>query len=134
MRTLMGVGVIMAAIAALPFIATPSQAQGGGWSTIGCRVVNFAIDRDVIRPARRDGRYRAIRLRARGNNIYMLDVKVVYGNGEPDDIQVRAEIRAGASTAAKDLRGFERFIDRVEMIYRTQPNFRGRGEICVDGR
>jgi hypothetical protein len=132
MRTMMRVSVMMAAIAALPFAVTPSKAQPG-WVELGCQRVNFGVDRDVVRVGRRDGAFRAIRLRARGNTVHMLDVKVVYGNGAADDIPVRANIPAGGSTAPKDLKGGDRVIDRVELIYRSQPNFRGEGVICVDG-
>ena len=64
----------------------------------------------------------------------MFDVKVVYGNGNPDDIPVRANIPAGGSSGPMDLKGGDRVIDRIELVYRTQPNFRGEGVICVDGR
>ena len=132
MRTMMRVSVMIAAVAALPFASTPSKAQPG-WVELGCQRVNFGIDRDVIRVGRSDGRFRAIRLRARGNTVHMFDVKVVYGNGVPDDISVRANIPAGGSTGPKDLKGGDRAIERVELIYRSQPNFRGEGVICVDG-
>ncbi len=134
MRTMIRASVMIAALASMTFAASaPAKAQAAGWVQLGCQRVNFGLDRDVIRVDRRDRAFRAIRLRARGNNVFMLDLKVVYGNGEPDDIPVRAEIRAGTETAPKDLRGRDRFIDRIEMIYRSQPNFRGEGVICVDG-
>ena len=133
MRMIMRVTAMFAVVAGLPLVATPTQAQPG-WVELGCQRVNFGIDRDVVRVGRRDGAFRAIRLRARGNTVHMLDVKVVYGNGAADDISVRANIPAGGSTGPKDLRGGDRVIDRVELVYRTQPNFRGEGVICVDGR
>jgi hypothetical protein len=133
MRTMLRVSLMIAVVAALPFGAAPSSAQPG-WVELGCQRVNFGIDRDVVRVGRREGTFRAIRLRARGNAVHMFDVKVVYGNGAADDIPVRANIPAGGSTAPKDLKGGDRVIDRVELIYRSQPNFRGEGVICVDGR
>jgi hypothetical protein len=63
-----------------------------------------------------------------------LDLKVVYGSGNPDDIPVKAQIRAGATSGKLDLRGAARNIDRVEMVYRSRPDFRGQAEICVDGQ
>jgi len=113
-------------------IASPVQAQG--WVTLGCRDVNFAIDRDVIRVDRREGRFTAIRLRVAGNDVRMLGLKVIYGNGAPDDIPVRAVIRAGSQSGPLDLGGRDRAIDRIQMIYASRPNFRGRATVCVDGR
>ena len=76
----------------------------------------------------------AIRLRAAGNAVQVLDLKVIYGNGEPDDIPVRARIAQGGTSGVLDLRGHDRGIDRIQMIYARVPNFRGRARICVDGR
>jgi len=112
----------------------PRPSPSSAWMTLGCRVVNFALDRDVIPVSRRDGRFTAIRLRASGNDVRVLDLKVVYGNGVPDDIPVRAVIRAGSQSGPLDLKGHDRGIDRIQMIYASRPNFRGRAEICVDGR
>jgi hypothetical protein len=103
------------------------------WVQLGCQSVGFGIDHDVIRVGRREGRFKAIRLQVTGNRIHMLDLKVVYANGEPDDIPVRVEMRPGPPTRPFDLRGFERAIERIEMTYMTVPNFRGRANVCVDG-
>lgn len=111
--------------------AAPRPARA--WIPLGCRRVAFNIDRDVIQVGAREGTFRAIRLRVGRNDIFMLDLKVVYGNGEPDHIPVRALIRAGATSGPLDLRGDRRFIHRIEMIYRSRPDFRGQAEVCVDG-
>jgi hypothetical protein len=111
-----------------------AQAAAPAWVQLGCRDVDLSVDRDVIRVGPRDGRFAAIRLRASGNAVQVLDLKVIYGNGEPDDIPVRSRIREGGTSGALDLRGHDRVIDRIEMIYARVPNFRGRARICADGR
>ena len=98
-------------------------AHGRDWEELGCqRVSLFGKDRDSVRVGRREGRFKAIRLHVRGADVEMLDLKVIYGNGEPDDIRVRNLIRAGDRTRPLDLRGWERSIDRVDMTYRTAVN------------
>ena len=82
---------------------------------------------------RREGRFKAIRLAARGNDVEMLDLKVVYANGEPDDIPVRSLIRQGSQTRPLDLRGRERAIQQIDMTYRSRPNFRGQATVCAEG-
>jgi hypothetical protein len=125
-------GWMIATAATLGLVASDVSAQprprGGPdvWVRLGCQSVGFTVDRDVIRVGRREGRFKAIRLIASGNRVQMIDLKVIYANGEPDDIPVRSELRA------LDLRGRERAIDRIELIYRTEPNLRGRAEVCVD--
>jgi hypothetical protein len=120
------------ALLLLGALSVESQAQVR-WLELGCQRVGFQIDRDVIRVGVREGRFRAIRLKAIGNSVHMLDLKVIYANGAPDDIPVRALIPDGGQSGPLDLRGFERAIDRIEMIYRTQPNFRGQAVICAEG-
>lgn len=109
-------------------------ADAGRWVELGCqRVSLFGKDRDTIRVGRREGRFKAIRLHVRGADVEMLDLKVIYANGEPDDIQVRHFIRQGERTRPLDLRGRERAIDRVDMVYRTVPNFKGQATVCAEG-
>jgi hypothetical protein len=106
----------------------------GRWEELGCKSVGFLGDRDVIKVGRREGRFKAIKLHVSGNAVHILDLKVIYTNGAPDDIQVRSEIREGGETRPLDLRGRERAIDRIELLYRAKPNFRGKARVCVTGR
>jgi hypothetical protein len=112
----------------------PPVAGRGDWEEIGCKdVAIFGKDRDTIRVSRSEGRFKAIRLHVRGADVEMLDLKVIYGNGQPDDIRVRHFIRQGERTQALELKGHARVIDRVEMVYRTVPNFKGLAKVCVEG-
>jgi hypothetical protein len=111
----------------------PVAAQAG-WEQLGCRKVGFLVDKDVIHVGRSEGRFRSIRLQVSGNKVYMMDLKVIYANGAPDDIPVRDEIRAGGQTRALDLKGERRAIKEVEMVYRSQPNFKGEATVCVEGQ
>jgi hypothetical protein len=112
----------------------PGPSAGRDWEELGCKQVSlFGVDRDAIRVGRREGRFKAIRLHVRGADVNMLDLRVVYANGAPDDIPVRAVIRQGDRTRPLDLRGRERAIRSVEMTYRTIPNFKGLATVCVEG-
>lgn len=62
------------------------QPQPGRWEPLGCVDVGVRPDRDVIKVGLREGRFKAIRLSAQGNDVFILDLKVLYGNGAPDDI------------------------------------------------
>jgi hypothetical protein len=103
------------------------------WEELGCQSVGLLGDRDAIRVGRREGRFKAIKLSVSGNSVHIMDLRVIYANGDPDDIQVRSEIREGNETRPLDLRGRERSIDRIEMIYRAKPNFKGRARVCALG-
>ncbi|HXE68977.1 MAG TPA: hypothetical protein VN523_06435 [Hyphomicrobiaceae bacterium] len=119
------------ALICLALAPTAAQAR---WERLGCQKVGFIVDKDVIRVGRGEGRFKSIRLEVSGNKVYMDDLKVIYANGEPDDIPVRSEIRAGGQTRPLDLRGERRAIKEIEMKYRSQPNFKGQATVCVDAQ
>jgi hypothetical protein len=128
----------LAGLAAQPTLADPRDRDHGRgndhWEQLGCQKVGFLVDRDAIKVGRREGKFKAIRLDVSGNTVYINDLKVVYGNGAPDDLQVRSEIREGGQTRPLDLKGRgERAIDRVELTYRAKPNFKGSAKVCVSG-
>jgi hypothetical protein len=105
-----------------------------GWELLGRQAVGFIVDRDVVQVGRKDGDFRKIQLRVKNNDIEILDLKVVYGNGQSDDIRVREKIRAGGQTRAIDLKGGERFIRNVQLVYRSKPSFKGQAVVEVWGR
>ncbi len=104
------------------------------WELLGRQSVGFGVDRDVVAVGRQDGDFRKIQLRVKNNEIEMLDLKVVYGNGQSDDIPVREHIRAGGKTRVIDLKGGERFIRSVQLVYRSKPSFKGQAVVEVWGR
>jgi len=105
-----------------------------GWEELGCSKAGFLPDHDSIRVGRREGRFSAIQLRVSGNKVHIINLRVIYERGPPDDIPVRSEIREGGETRPLDLRGERRAIDRVELYYLAQPNFKGSARVCVFGR
>jgi hypothetical protein len=104
------------------------------WVELGCQNVSlFGKDRDSIRIGRREGRFKAIRLHARHADVEVLRVTVIYSNGQPDDLPTRHFLRQGGYTSPLDLKGWERSIERVDMVYKTVPNFKGQATVCVEG-
>ena len=131
-------GAALSALACTALITPDAMAQrrdrGQDWVQLGCQQVSFrGRDHDTIRVGRRDGRFRAIRLAARGNDIEMRRLTVVYGNGNPDQLDVQRVIRGGSKTEALDLKGRERAIERIDMVYRQRDDFPGRATVCVEG-
>ena len=134
MRTFATIALALVCAGALTADAQAQRRGGGNWVDLGCQQVSFiGKDRDSIRVGRREGRFKAIRLEARNNDVELLDVQVVYANGAPDDIQVRSRLRAGSRTRPLDLRGRDRAIDRIELVYRSRPSFRGIATVCAEG-
>lgn len=112
----------------------PPRPGPSAWVELGCQQVSlFGKDRDSVRVGRREGRFKAIRLHARGADVELINVRVIYANGQPDDLPTRHILRQGGHTPPMDLKGWERAIDRVDLVYRTVPNFKGLATVCVEG-
>ncbi len=102
------------------------------WSELGCKTVNFLIDRDVIAVDAQDF-YRALRLRSTGFDIEMLELGVRFANGQKDTYRINSLIRAGERSAPIDLRGERRRIVALELLYRTRVLSTLKTRLCVDG-
>ncbi len=123
-------GAVMAA--GIATIATAGGASAA--EQLGCKSVGFLADRDVIPVGRKDGKFTAIKLKVSKNTIELIDLKVIYGNGNPDDLPVRSIIKAGGETRWIDLKGGKRVIKQIEMIYKSKPSFKGQAKVCAFGK
>jgi hypothetical protein len=103
------------------------------WDLLGEQSVGFGVDRDVIRVGRREGRFSALALEVRDNDVEILDLNVFFNRGPPQSLRVREQIRAGGRTRPIPLAWGERSIDRIEITYRARPSFRGRAKVAVFG-
>jgi len=113
------------------------RARERGWELLGEKTVGFRVDRDVINVGQsedwfRDRRYRALHFLAGGNDIYMIGIRLVYFNGFGEDFRVDRLIRQGEDLPM-DLRGERSYLARIEMTYRSRPDFRGEAMIRVYG-
>lgn len=105
-----------------------------GWERLGCKQVNFFVDHDVIKVGRNEGTYRSLRLKVREAPVEIFDMRVTFGNGAKQVIKVGQKVPAGAESRPIDLNGKDRGIQTIELLYRSIPTYKGKAEICVDGR
>src|SRR5688572_24230089 len=61
--------------------ADQRTAELTGWTKLGERWVDGAVDSDVIQVGRDDGRFRAVTLRVEHSSLELYDVKIVFGDG-----------------------------------------------------
>jgi hypothetical protein len=114
-------------------LALPETAEAAQWVRLGTRRVNGLLDRDRISLAGA-GRFDAIRLRVRGNDLLLYDLDIRFRNGRRQDVRVRQLIRQGRQTRAIDLRGDDRAIRTVTFTYGKFPNGRGPTYVELWGR
>ena len=86
-----------------PDPAQPGAATDGNDVMFGYQNVGFAIDRDVIKVGGDVGKFGRIRLRVIGNEIHIDQLKVVYVDGESEDIAIDADVKANTKTPWFDL-------------------------------
>lgn len=102
------------------------------WSQLGCKNVGFLIDRDVV-AVNSDTPFRALRLRSTGYDLEMIEMGVVFVNGQRDTYRLNVVIPSGSYTSPIDLRGERRRIRQVELVYRTRVLSNQKTQLCVDG-
>lgn len=129
-----GVFAVLALIASFVTISNASAKPGRDWELLGKQRVGFLADRDIIKVGRSEGRFEQIMLHVRDNDIEILDLKVIYANGQPDDLPVRQFIRQGGQTRPIDLKGQGRAIREIQVIYRSRPSFKGQALLEVYGK
>jgi hypothetical protein len=114
----------------------PRPGWGGRpeWVELGCRTVAFiGADRDVIPVGRREGRFKALKFRAKREKIRLLDARVIYTNGQPDDLRIDVDIPKNGETQPISVRGRTRSIDRVEVVTMKKKLTLKKVDLCVDG-
>lgn len=116
-----------------PTKANPGQQADTGEVLFGTQQVGFGVDRDVIRVGAEIGKFDKIALRVLDNDIFINSLKVVYANGETEDLAVNADVKKNTRTRWLALKG-DRFIKEIQLLYRTRANFKGQAYIEVLGQ
>jgi hypothetical protein len=112
-------------------------ATGSGWLLLGQQTVGFGVDRDAINIGQsedwfRTRSFKALHFVAERNDVHMLAIRLVYLNGFAEDLRIDRLIPQGGQLAV-DLRGERSYLARIEMTYRSRPDFRGQALVKVYG-
>ena len=116
-------------------IVQPRAGAPGQWRVIGTLEVGFKADHDslVVRGPFDD--FRAIKFVVTGAGLNLQHMVVTYDNGQPDKIDVRANIKEGGESRVIDLKGAgKRSIRKIDFWYDTKGVLKGRAKVTVFGR
>jgi hypothetical protein len=94
--------------------ATTVSAQ---WKDLGSREVKQGVEEDTWRLNSFHGQFRKIKLTVAHNKVKFLRLEVEYKNGETERVDIKKLINAGGSTRVIDLRGNDRYLNRVNVWY-----------------
>ncbi len=116
---------LVIAFAVILFSAGASSARE--WERLGERHVGFVNDHDVIEVGRHEGKFKRLKLIVRRNDIELNSIKVMFGNGEVEDVVFKQRIHDGGEAVINLKTPWHegRHIRAVEMHYHSRPDFRG---------
>lgn len=92
-----------------------------GWTKLGERWVNGAVDHDTIAVGADEGTYSRILLRVEHSSLEMFDVVVTFGDGSTFSPQTRHVFSPNTNSHSIDLPGNRRVIRRVDFRYGNLP-------------
>lgn len=96
------------------------EAPAPRWEMLGAKKVNYGLDRDEINVTAKEGVFSALKLKVNRGGINLHRVAVHFGNGEVEELEVRANIAKGGETRVLDLPGNKRVIKKVVFWYDTK--------------
>lgn len=107
---------------------------GREWQLLGKQSVDLGRDRQIIDVGDEGGRMNALVLRARRDDIRLRRLRLVYANGEEEEVPVDSVLYAGEETSVIELKGRARFIQTIEVVTRALGRTGRRAELEVWGR
>ncbi len=113
-------------------VTTAAQAQDN-WVLLGERNVNIKADKDTIDVTAAKGQFKAVRLVADRRPIDISKIQVVYSGGGVHNEVRNINLKPGERTRAIDPRDSGRFIDQINMDYKTEPGNLIPGKVLVYG-
>ena len=84
---------------------------------IGSITFEARPEREVINVGGREGEFRAFRFEVRQSDVEVLDLRIVYGNGQTEDVRIRQLFRAGSSSRAIELGSPRRALKQIVINY-----------------
>jgi hypothetical protein len=111
----------------------PQGWNPAGWVLLGSQWVNGNVDRDVIHVGKRDGVFDKLTIVVNNSDLEMLDMTVVFTNGERWSPHLKHTFHEGQRTGAIDLPGSNRFIQEIEILYKNIPGG-GRAHVDIYGK
>jgi len=105
------------------------------WKFIGDKIVNYGLDRDVIRFGDMNDDFRQIRFHVTNAPLRIFDMKIYFDNGDVQDVALRSVIPQGGDSRIIDLVGGLRHLKKIEFHYKPAARGRkGQSRVAVYGR
>ncbi len=110
------------------------SAMASDWKKLGERRVSFASEEDVIHVSALRGKFDSIAFHVEKAPIFMKNIRVVYGNGQSQNIHINRRLHQGKRSIPYRLLSGDRIINKIEMDYRTAAGGHKWAEVSVYGK
>lgn len=140
MKQLKILGIIIFLFTGMVSFSAQNAAKGlskinhGDWEKLGNRIVNMQADHDEIPVTIQDGVFTKVKLKIMKSPIHLLNMRVIFGNGEDKSVVFNKKFPAGSETRIIDLPGNKRIIKKVNLNYKSAPAGNGRSVISLWGK
>jgi len=111
-------------------LAKPAQQ----WEQLGMRVVNMTADHDEIVVSVAEGIFSSVKLKIMKAPIHLLNINIIFANGDNKNVAIDKLLPAGSETAVIDLPGNKRIIKKVNLNYKSVPTQKGRAVVSLWGK
>lgn len=108
--------------------------QQGGWERLGTRTVSLVKDHDEIIVTATEGAFTAIKISVARAPLHISSCKIVFGNGEEKEIEVKKDFYKGENSHVIDLPGEKRIIQKIIFNYSSTSPVSGKAAITVFGK
>ena len=110
--------ILLIATSSFTFCSSTYVAKSGAtWEKLGQRNVTKRLDRDEIKVGAYEGTYSAVKIIVKNAPINMKRCVVHFENGGTQELKLKKRFKRGDSSAAHDLRGPNRRIEKVVFWY-----------------
>jgi len=134
------IAIVAAVILAFTFpadaqkVVAPRAGNPGSWRVIGTVEANFTADHDTLVVRGPFDDFRRIKFKVTNAGLNLQRLVVVYDNGQPEKLEVRANIPKGGESRQIDLAGAgKRRIRRIDFWYDTKGVLNGKAHVTVFG-
>lgn len=106
----------------------------GSWRLLGERVIDFRAEKDLITVTGADV-FRKLKFKIIDAPVFLIDMKVMFENGDVQDIPLQFRMEKGHESRLIDLVGIARRIKVVYFNYKTaRVGFRGKAKLILFGQ
>ena len=104
-------------VLAMVAVASLVSASAGDWQVLGQGVVDFRTDPQVINAKADTGAVGKIKLYVEQKELEINSVKIVFANGESQDVTLKQYVAPGHATKVIDINGGAQTVQRVELTF-----------------